>query len=200
MDDKRSSTPIGKSRRAFLTKAGLGSLPILLSLKSRTAWGFSTQNCNLSASVSKMQSVQAEQFEECRGEFPSHGSGKSFFDTKTTVAGHGRTGYFLSTHPNYHGGLPDSIFFNGVVINEKTRFNTVFGGSNSRTLSVMVKEQGTTALERNLTSLFLHSLYPGSSGELPATQLIVDSYRNATTPERLKQLDTVLKIYIDGRA
>lgn len=200
MDDKRSSTPIGNSRRAFLTKAGLGSLPILLSLKSRTAWGFSTQNCNLSASVSKMQSVQAEQFEDCTLAFKSHGSGKDFFENKSGGKGHGRTGYFLSTHANYHGGVPNSIFFNGVVINEKTPFNMVFGGSNSRTLSVMVKEQGTTALERNLTSLFLHSLYPGSSGELPATQLIVDSYRNATTPERLKQLDTVLKIYIDGRA
>ncbi|WP_333609061.1 hypothetical protein [Arsukibacterium sp.] len=200
MEKDTSPTP-GASRRKFLVKAGMGSLPVLMALKSKGAWGYSTQNCNLSATVSKMQSAQAQQFEACVNGFKSHGSGMQFFaingQGNGNGNGHGRFGYFLEGHTNYHGGF---VTYNGHVINNRTPFNAVFGGADSRTLMVMVQEDGTTALERNITSLFLHSMFPGSAGSLPDSDAIVRSYTNAVTSSQISQLDTVLKLYIDGKA
>ena len=65
-------TATQSSRRKFLLRAGLGSLPVLLTLNSKAAWGTSTLNCSLSENASQMQSVQPDKFEQSALEFLSY--------------------------------------------------------------------------------------------------------------------------------
>ncbi|WP_372626868.1 hypothetical protein [Arsukibacterium sp.] len=192
MDNKDIKATSG--RRKFLVRAGMGSLPVLMALKSKGAWGYSTQNCNLSASMSKMQSVQAEQFETCIGGFRSHGSGKQYFKTNS---GNEQFGYFLSTHSNFHSKTTETYVFGAVSINENTTFRDIFGGGDTTKLKNAL-EGGGPSLRRNITSLFLHAMFYKNMGMFPEPEVVVSSYNNAVLLGRTAELEAILELYIDG--
>jgi hypothetical protein len=193
MDNKDINATSG--RRKFLVRAGMGSLPVLMALKSKGAWGYSTQNCNLSASMSKMQSVQAEQFETCRAGFLSHGGGKQYFDLGP---GNERKGYFNSTSTKYHKNGVETYTYAGIVINENTRFNDIFAGGYGGTLKEAVNQGGDNNLIRNIASSFLHSMFYYGQGLYPEPVAFVDAYNTATLSGQTEQLTKVLRYYIDG--
>jgi len=202
MDNKDIKTT--NSRRKFIVRAGMGSLPVLVALKSKGAWGYSTQNCNLSASMSKMQSVQAEQFETCVSSFNSHGGAKQYFELEKNAGsfkqsgnGHGRLGYFHSGSANYHSKGPETYTFNDIVINEATMFSDIFAVGYGSTLADAAVN-GPTPLIRNIAALFLHSLFYYGEGMLPEPTAFVDAYSNAMLHGKTAQLDAVLRVYIDG--
>ncbi|HAW93978.1 MULTISPECIES: hypothetical protein [unclassified Arsukibacterium] len=192
MDNKDIKTT--NSRRKFIVRAGMGSLPVLMALKSKGAWGYTTQNCNLSASMSQMQSTQADQFESCVGGFKSHGSGKQYFKTNS---GNEQFGYFLSTHSNYHSKGAETFNFGSVSINENTTFSDIFGGGDTTKLK-MALQGGGPSLRRNITSLFLHSMFYRHQEMFPDPEVVVSSYNNAILYGRTKELEEILVLYIDG--
>ncbi|WP_019675859.1 hypothetical protein [Arsukibacterium perlucidum] len=194
MDNKDIKAASG--RRKFLVRAGMGSLPVLMALKSKGAWGYSTQNCNLSASMSKMQSVQAEQFEDCHNQFLSHGNAKQYF---MTGPGNGseRKGYFHSGSPNYHKYASHTYTHNGIAINETTLFSNFFAGGFDGTLQQAV-EEGPTSLVRDSASLFLHSLFYYDQGIYPKPEAFVDAYNKSMLTGETDALAKVLQLYIEG--
>jgi len=192
MDNKDIKAASG--RRKFLVRAGMGSLPVLMALKSKGAWGYSTQNCNLSASMSQMQSVQAEQFEACEGQFLSHGGAKQYFKLGSGN-GSERKGYFHSASPHYHKQGSHTYTYGGKVINENTLFNDIFGSGYGGTLAEAV-ESGPTSLIRDIAGLFLHSLFYRGQGLYPEPDAFVDSYNNAVSLGQTSQLAKVLQMYI----
>lgn len=196
MDNKDIKTT--NSRRKFIVRAGMGSLPVLMALKSKGAWGYSTQNCNLSASMSQMQSAQAEQFETCTAAFNSHGAAKQYFDlNKGLGKGNERSGYYHSASANYHRNAEFTYNFNGFVINEKTMFSDIFQGGASISLAEAVYN-GSTSLERDIAALFLHSMFYRGQGMYPEPDAFVEAYSNAMLTGKTDQLAKVLQMYIDG--
>jgi hypothetical protein len=198
MDNKDIKTT--NSRRKFLVRAGMGSLPVLMALKSKGAWGFSTQNCNLSASMSKMQSVQAEQFETCTASFHSHGAAKSYFKLEkgaTTKRSDGRNGFFNSSSGTYHQGDGYHGVYDGVVINENTLFNAIFGAGFGGTIADAV-DRGPTNLIRNIAALFLHAMFYRGQSLYPEPEAFVRAYSDAMLTGNSDQLAQVLEMYIDG--
>lgn len=185
------------SRRKFLVRAGMGSLPVLMALKSKGAWGYSTQNCNLSASMSQMQSVQAEQFETCTASFDSHGAAKQYFQLGNGQ-GSERKGYFHSKSDNYHHLSEFTYNFNGTIINEKTMFSTIFPGGAGISIEEAVRH-GSTSLERDIAALFLHSMFYRGQGKYPEPDAFVQAHSNALLTGKTDQLAEVLQMYIDGQ-
>lgn len=186
-------------RRKFLLRAGLGSLPVLLTLKSKAAWGTSTLNCSLSENASQMQSVQPDKFELCSKSFDSHGSAKLYFESKKYGAADGKGAYF------YKGSrIRASMWFkewHGIDIYQDTKFNVVFGSGYSGTLKQAVSLVGDNALIRNIASSFLHALYyqlEGISSNFPSPDEIVNAYTSAVTSAQKAQLSALLVYYIDG--
>jgi len=123
-------------RRKFLLRAGLGSLPVLLTLKSKSAWGTSTLNCSLSENASQMQSVQPDKFEQCSKSYDSHGSAKLYFQSKKPGIGDGKGAYFYQSGKWWHKK------WNGIPINQHTKFNSIFQYGYHGTLSEAVNLGG----------------------------------------------------------
>lgn len=208
MDNKDIKAASG--RRKFLVRAGMGSLPVLMALKSKGAWGYSTQNCNLSATASKMRSVQPDQFEQCTTErFHSHGAAKKYFETgngngngnhTSFGGGNERKGYYHSASPNYHNhnGKTYTYSYGDKIINETTLFSDIFWGGTGITLMEAV-ESGSTSLERDIAALFLHSLFYYGQGIYPEPEAFVSAYENAMMTGKTKDLALVLELYIDGQ-
>lgn len=192
-------TATQNGRRKFLLRAGLGSLPVLLTLKSKAAWGTSTLNCSLSENASQMQSVQPDKFEQCKRSLDSHGSAKMYFENVSSKKAGGKGGFFYK-----HGSVELSHWnkmWNGVKIYQGTNFSQVFDGSYSGTLQDALHQVGDYNLIRNITSSFLHALYyqiTGQSSNFPLPGEIVSAYTNSVTSEQKKQLAALLVYYIDG--
>ena len=195
MDNKDIKAASG--RRKFLVRAGMGSLPVLMALKSKGAWGYSTQNCNLSASMSKMQSAQAEQFETCVQSFHSHGAAKQYFQLGNGQ-GSERKGYFHSKSGNYHKNGPYSSHYAGIEINEQTQFSDIFAGGFGGTIADAI-DQGPTSLVRDIAALFLHSMFYRGQGIYPEPEAFIESYNTAMFNGKTDQLTKVLQMYIDGK-
>ncbi|MDR6983321.1 hypothetical protein J2X32_001955 [Rheinheimera pacifica] len=192
-DKEMKATQSG--RRKFLMRAGLGSLPVLLTLKSKSAWGSSTLNCSLSENASQMQSVQPDKFEQCSRSYDSHGSAKLYFESKNSSIGDGKGGYFFKTGNNWQKK------WNGIEINQSTKFNTIFQYGYSGTLREAVNLAGSNALIRNISAIFLHALYyqlEGVSTSIPTPDEIVNAYQGAVTQAQKDQLSALLVYYIDG--
>ncbi|SEI01743.1 hypothetical protein SAMN05660691_02841 [Rheinheimera pacifica] len=192
-DKEMKATQSG--RRKFLMRAGLGSLPVLLTLKSKSAWGSSTLNCSLSENASQMQSVQPDKFEQCSRSYDSHGSAKLYFESKSSTVGGGKGGYFFKTGNNWQKK------WNGIEINQSTKFNTIFQYGYSGTLRDALNQGGSYALERNIAAIFLHALYyqlEGISTSIPTPDEIVNAYQGAVTKAQKDQLLALLVYYIDG--
>jgi hypothetical protein len=194
MDNKDIKATSG--RRKFLVRAGMGSLPVLMALKSKGAWGYSTQNCNLSASISKMQSVQTEQFEACEGQFLSHGGAKPYFYPDSGI-GSERKGYFHSASPYYHLRDSSTYIYDGNIINENTLFNDIFASGYSATLAEAVNS-GPTSLIRDIAAVFLHSMFYRGQAIYPEPEAFIQAYSNAVFTGKTDQLAQVLQLYIDG--
>ncbi len=192
MDNKDIKAVSG--RRKFLVRAGMGSLPVLIALKSKGAWGYSTQNCNLSATDSKMRSVQPDQFEACESQFLSHGNAKQYFKTGPGN-GSERKGYFHSASPNYHKYASHTYTHGIVTINEKTLFSEIFAGGFDGTLQDAV-EKGPSSLIRDSASLFLHSLFYYDQAIYPKPEAFVKAYDNAMFSGNTDELASVLQMYI----
>jgi hypothetical protein len=197
--DNKEITVRQTGRRKFLQRVGLGSLPVLLTLKSKAAWGTSTLNCSLSETASQMQSVQPDKYRDCKLAFDSHGSAKVYFEERRSRIAGGKGGYFY----NPAGTNLDNWFkqWNGIKIYQGTQFSQIFDASYSGTLQDAVNQQGNYALIRNITSVFLHALYyqdTGQSSNLPAPGEIVNAYLNSVTQEQKDQLAALLVYYIDG--
>lgn len=193
MDNKDIKAASG--RRKFLVRAGMGSLPVLMALKSKGAWGYSTQNCNLSASMSKMQSAQADQFETCEGQFLRRGKANQYF-ASGPANGNERKGYFLSSSPSYHKLGAETYTFNGTIINENTLFNDVFGSGYDGTLAEAITN-APNQVTKNIAGLFLHSMYYINDGTYPAPIAFVDAYNNAMLTGKERELTLVLRHYIE---
>ncbi len=199
VENKDVNTPQQNGRRRFLMRAGLGSLPVLLTLKSKAAWGTSTLNCSLSETASQMQSVQPDKYEQCRSGFDSHGSAKLYFKKTDSKVGGGKGGYFYK--PKGTKNFQWTKKWGGLDICQDTRFNDVFFSGFNGTLEEAVNFKGGNPLIRNIASSFLHSLYyqsEGISSNFPPPESIVDVYTRAVTPEQRAQLSAVLEFYIDG--
>ncbi|KKO47238.1 hypothetical protein WG68_00895 [Arsukibacterium ikkense] len=194
MDNKDIKAASG--RRKFLVRAGIGSLPVLMALKSKGAWGYSTQNCNLSASMSKMQSVQGDQFESCVASFHSHGAAKQYFYLGPS-GGNERKGYFHSASANYHKNGVFTYSYAGIELNENTLFSDIFAGGFDGTIADAV-EKGPSSLIRDIAGLFLHAMFYRGQGIYPEPDAFVDSYNNAIMLGKTDQLAQVLQMYIDG--
>ncbi|WP_213996911.1 hypothetical protein [Arsukibacterium sp.] len=195
MDNKDINAASG--RRKFLVRAGMGSLPVLMALKSKGAWGYSTQNCNLSASMSKMQSVQAEQFQACTGQFHSHGGAKDYFKLKGE--GSERIGYFHSLSDAYHNGDMFTGSYDGSPVNENTLFSSIFtSGGFDGTLAEALVLKGPYDLIRNITAVFLHSMFYRAAAIYPEPEAFVQAYNNAVFTGETGQLKNVLTMYIDA--
>ena len=194
VNDKETSTE-HSGRRKFLLRAGLGSLPVLLTLKSKAAWGTSTLNCSLSETASQMQSVQPDKFVQCETTFKSHGSAKLYFEAHKAGAGDGKGAYFW-----HYGGAWDKQW--GLIdINQYTKFNMVFGSGYQGTLKQAVSLKGGFPLIRNIAALFLHSLFyqrEGIATNIPSADQIVAAYKAVKTQEEQKKLSDLLVYYIDG--
>lgn len=185
-------------RRKFLMRAGLGSLPVLLTLKSKSAWGTSTLNCSLSENASQMQSVQPDKFEQCSGTFDSHGSAKLYFESKKAGTGGGKGAYF---YKNDTKSAKSAKSWRGIEISQGTKFNTIFQYGYSGTLRDAVNQGGNNALIRNVAAIFLHALYyqlEGLSTSIPTPDEIVNAYLGAVTQQQKNQLSALLVYYIDG--
>ncbi len=195
MDNKDIKASSG--RRKFIVRAGMGSLPVLMALKSKGAWGYSTQNCNLSASMSKMQSAQADQFESCVASFHSHGAAKQYFHLGSG-GGSERKGYFHSASPNYHKNGGSTFNYAGIVINENTMFSDIFAGGFDGTIADAVAH-GPSSLIRDIAGLFLHSMFYRGQGLYPEPDAFVDAYANAIMLGKTDQLAQVMQMYIDGK-
>jgi len=196
VENKDVNTPQQNGRRRFLMRAGLGSLPVLLTLKSKAAWGTSTLNCSLSETASQMQSVQPDKYEQCRSGFDGHGSAEKYFDKPKHKSSGGQAGYFY--HKDKKAGGKS---WGHMAINQHTRFNQVFGSGFSGTLQEAVSHRSSSRLVRNITASFLHSLYyhlEGINSNFPPPESIIDVYRKAVTAEQQAQLSAVLEFYIDG--
>ncbi|MGI5309135.1 hypothetical protein [Rheinheimera sp. WS51] len=188
------------SRRKFLLHVGIGSLPVLLTLKSKAAWGTSTLNCSLSENASQMQSVQPEKYEACKQGLDSHGSAKRYFDNVSTLVAGGKGGYFYK--PKHITIAAWSKQWNGIKIYQDTKFSDVFDGSFTGTLDEAVNLKKSNSLLRNITAAFLHSLYyqeTGQSSNFPEPYEIVNAYLNSVTTAQKQQLDALLVYYIDGK-
>lgn len=199
MDNKDINAKSG--RRKFLVRAGMGSLPVLIALKSKGAWGYSTQNCNLSASMSQMQSAQAEQFETCTASFHSHGGAKSYFEPETattTKKSDGRKGFFNSHSGTYHNGDLYHGMYAGIVVNENTLFTDIFSMGYGGTLAEAV-DHGPSNLIRNISAVFLHSMFYRGRGIYPEPDAFVSAYNNAMLNGKTEELAQVLEMYIDGQ-
>lgn len=208
-DKETSTTPNG--RRKFLLRAGLGSLPVLLSLKSKAAWGTSTLNCSLSETASQMQSVQPDKFEQCKYSFESHGSAKLYFDEPTFgerqnifasrafLKGDGKGSYFYKpTDWPIHQWNKTYL---GIKIFQDTLFSDIFDHTYGGTLAEAVNLGGNNNLLRNISAVFLHALYyqiEGVSTNLPSPDQIISAYLAAVTNSQREQLAALLTYYIDG--
>lgn len=192
-DKEMKATQSG--RRKFLLRAGLGSLPVLLTLKSKSAWGTSTLNCSLSENASQMQSVQPDKFEQCSKSYDSHGSAKLYFETKKPGIGGGKGAYFYQSGKRWHKK------WNGIDINQHTKFNSIFQYGYSGTLREAVNLGGNNALIRNIAAIFLHALFyqmEGINTSIPTPDEIVNAYHGAVTQAQKDQLSALLVYYIDG--
>ncbi|MDX3772954.1 hypothetical protein QE250_02385 [Chromatiaceae bacterium AAb-1] len=192
-----------QGRRRFLMRAGLGSLPVLLTLKSKAAWGTSTLNCSLSTTASQMQSVAPDTFNTCRGSFRSHGPAHHYFDKDSRKKhGHDRRGYFYNKHAGKHQKtqhLTDEVkHWRGIAVHQDTRFTEIFGSGYSSTLANALAQHGLVA---DITACFLHSLYfqlEGVSSNLPGPDAFVNAYVNSVTSEQKQNLAGLLELYIHG--
>lgn len=195
-DNKTELNTDQSARRKLLVRVGLGSLPVLLTLKSKAAWGTSTLNCSLSENASQMQSVQPDKYEDCKNTYDSHGSAKLYFEQSKQGAGGGKGAFFYKS-----GGGSWSKTWNGIAIHQNTKFNAVFQFGYSGTLKEAVNQGGGVPLIRNIAAVFLHALYyeiRGISTNIPSPGQIVDAYLGAVTPQQKEQLSALLVYYIDG--
>ncbi|MBZ9612965.1 hypothetical protein [Rheinheimera maricola] len=186
-------------RRKFLLRAGLGSLPVLLTLNSKAAWGTSTLNCSLSENASQMQSVQPDKFEQCKKSLDSHGSAKKYFENVSSKVAGGKGGFFYK--PSGTKLRHWDKQWEHIKIYQGTKFNEVFKGGYSGTLKDAVHQGGDYDLIRNITSSFLHALYydmNNESSNFPSPREIVDAYDKSVTSEQKKQLSALLVYYIEG--
>lgn len=187
-------------RRKFLLRVGLGSLPVLLTLKSKAAWGSSTLNCTLSETASQMQSVQPDKFESCKETFDSHGSAKLYFEKKKYSAADGKGAFFYKSNDTKLRHWHKSWM--GIKIYQDTQFSSIFIHGFNGTLKQAVNLTGGDPLTRNIASLFLHALYyemEGISTNVPSPDAIVAAYRESVSYEQKKQLSALLEYYIDGK-
>lgn len=194
VNDKETSTE-QSGRRKFLLRAGLGSLPVLLTLKSKAAWGTSTLNCSLSETASQMQSVQPDKYEQCKTTFKSHGSAKLYFQPENVGTAEGKGAYFW-----HYGGAWDKQW-NLIDINQYTKFSQIFGFGYQGTLKQAVNLKGGFPLIRNIACLFLHSLFyqrEGIATNIPSADQIVAAYKAANTKVEQNKLSELLVYYIDG--
>lgn len=192
-----------KGRRKFLMRAGLGSLPVLLTLNSKAAWGTSTLNCSLSETASQMQSVQPEKFEQCASQFNSHGNAKSYFWEVSTFKanGNGKASYFYKA-PN----MPLESWkkeWDGHKIYQDTSFGSIFLGGYGGSLKQALHQGGgwEMSLIRNIAACFLHACYyqmEGISSNFPTPNEIVAAFINAISEQERRQLAALLEYYIDG--
>lgn len=192
-DKEMKATQSG--RRKFLMRAGLGSLPVLLTLKSKSAWGASTLNCSLSENASQMQSVQPDKFEQCRKSSDSYGSAVFYFSNPQKGASRGKYGYF------FKAGSKWQKKWHNVEVHQNTKFNAIFQYGFNGTLKTALNMSGSYTLERNITTIFLHALYnqmEGISTSIPAPDEIVNAYQGAVTQAQKKQLSALLVYYIEG--
>lgn len=197
--DNKDIKTTSDGRRKFLLRVGLGSLPVLLTLKSKAAWGTGTLNCSLSETSSQMQSVQPDKFDDCRKIFDSHGSAKLYFENKKKGAAGGKGAFFYKSQ---YVKLRDwhKSWLN-IKIYQDTQFSSIFLHGYSGTLKQAVNLNGGDPLTRNIASLFLHALYyeiKGISTNVPSPDAIVAAYRESVTYEQRKQLSALLEYYIDG--
>lgn len=197
VNDKEMKTT-QSGRRKFLLRAGLGSLPVLMTLNSKSAWGTSTLNCSLSESASQMQSVRPDEFEQCT--FDSHGSSKLYFDTVNPQKAGGKGGFFYKAP---YVKLSDWYKeWNGIKIYQDTPFSAIFDNAYGGSFRDAVNQGGDYSIIRNITSLFLHALYyelTGQSTNIPSTSAIRNAYLNSVTAEQKEQLAALLVLYIDGK-
>lgn len=192
-DKEMKATQSG--RRKFLMRAGLGSLPVLLTLKSKSAWGTSTLNCSLSENASQMQSVQPDKFEQCRKSSDSHGNALLYFSNPQKGFANAQYGYFFKVGNKWQKK------WRNIDVNQNTKFNAIFQYGFNGTLKAVLNRSGSYTLERNIATIFLHALYyqmQGINTSIPSPDEIVDAYLGATTSEQKKQLSTLLVYYIAG--
>lgn len=197
-DNKTELNAGQTARRKLLVRVGLGSLPVLLTLKSKAAWGTSTLNCSLSENASQMQSVQPDKYQECKDTYDSHGSAKLYFELQKLGAAGGKGAFFYK-----NGGGAWTKTWNGIAIHQNTKFNAVFQFGYSGTLAEAVNQGGGVPLIRNIASVFLHALYyeiRGISTNIPSPDQVVNAYLGAVTPQQKEQLSALLVYYIDGKA
>lgn len=198
VNDKETSTE-QSGRRKFLLRAGLGSLPVLLTLKSKAAWGTSTLNCSLSETASQMQSVQPDKFEQCKFSFDSHGSAKLYFEANKLGVADGKGAYFYKKkYVSLNKWLKE---WHGIDIYQDTPFNAVFGSGYHGSLKQAVNQGGDYSLTRNIAASFLHALYyqmENISTNMPSPDEIVNAYLGAVTPTQKEQLAMLLAYYING--
>lgn len=203
--DQKEQDTAKLNRRKFLMRAGLGSLPILMSLKSKGAWGSDSLNCSLSQTASVASSVNPNDFSSCAKTMDSHGSAKMYFRSGKEGTAGGK-GSFFYKYPAPKGKKPQTTStwdktWNGIEIHQDTSFNAIFFSGYNGTLADAVNN-GPTSLIRNITALFLHSLYyqlTFTTTNIPAPQDIIDAYVQAITPLQQQQLTALLEYYIDGK-
>ena len=195
--DNKTELNAGQSaRRKLLVRVGMGSLPVLLTLKSKAAWGTSTLNCSLSENASQMQSVQPDKYQECKDTYDSHGSAKLYFEQQKLGAAGGKGAFFYKS-----GGGTWSKTWNGISIHQGTKFNDIFQFGYGGTLQEAVNQGGGVPLIRNIASVFLHAVYyeiRGMSTNIPSPGQVVNAYLGAVTPQQQQQLSALLVYYIDG--
>lgn len=185
MDDNKQVEQTSGSRRDFLVKAGLASVPLLMSFKSRATWGSSTLNCGLSATASQIASMTAQSGKKCK-EHVSH----KICDVD----------YFGSPHGCFKKPSHTVYKYNGTQIHQDTRFKDVFGGSKTRKLSSCIYDSPDN-FERNISYCFLYALYMDKvmrrSGEFPLPDDFVSAYKYASGQARIDLINLVA-FYVNG--
>ncbi|WP_199609972.1 hypothetical protein [Flocculibacter collagenilyticus] len=196
-------TALAASRRKFITRAAIGSLPVIFSLNSRSAWA-TGMNCSTTGIMSGNQSVQGV----CsQGEriLSSHGFWKNHYPTYPVM--HRRRG-------TPSGVIRDSL--NNLDVNEdkSTLFVDVFKVNTFPGKSLQwVLRRGPDSLSRNIVAVYLDTLYEqvySANAEqigTPAmnigltTKNIVQSYQIAmgdVSGSEANQLAATLEYLIDG--
>ncbi|NRQ43654.1 hypothetical protein HRH59_13955 [Rheinheimera sp. YQF-2] len=173
------------SRRAFLFKAGLASLPLLMSFKSKATWGSSSLNCGLSATASQIASFSAQTGKTCKEQI-SH----KVCDVN----------YFGNPHGCFRKPSYKVHKYNGVEVCQDTKFRQIFGGSKRTKLEHCLNE-GEDSFERNMSYCFLYALYMERVlkryGEFPSADDFVYAYKQAINQERI-DLMRLVAFYVNG--
>ncbi len=184
-NDNKDLTQDLNSRRAFLLKAGIAGVPLLMSFKSRATWGSSSLNCGLSATASQIASMAAQTGKQC----------KEYVSDKIR-----NVDYFGKHTGCFRKAAPKVYKYKSKVIDTETKFKDVFGGSKSTKFESCVKEQA-NSFERNITYCFLYAFYLEhvlrKTGEFPRPDDFVRAYQQANGQVRA-DLIRLVAFYVNG--